>query len=164
MPYSYVPTWGNLMRNFTAMVQGTGLLIKVSVCAGPAFLQSGLRWSPDEFLWFFKVIKLCPSLWHEECFIKYFISSIYWDLLSWKRAQRYCCVYPLTRTRTLLQGCTVVSWLPLPCLCISSLLWFQPALWNSGKVREAEVHFLWRRNGRHKDPCPEAPQCPAQLQ
>ena len=34
----YVPTWGNLMKNCIAMVQGTGLLIKVRVCKGPVYL------------------------------------------------------------------------------------------------------------------------------
>ena len=34
----YFPTWGSLMKNFIAMVQGIGLLIKVRVCAGPAYL------------------------------------------------------------------------------------------------------------------------------
>ena len=28
------------------------LLIRIRVCAGPAFLYSGLRWSSDELLWF----------------------------------------------------------------------------------------------------------------
>ena len=45
---------GDLVRSFIAMVQGWGCgwLIRIRVCAGPAFLESGLRWSPDEFLWF----------------------------------------------------------------------------------------------------------------
>ena len=51
-------------------------------------------------------------------------------LSSWRRtSETYCSVYPLRRTRTLPQGCTIVSWLPLPYLCIPSLPWLA-AVWT----------------------------------
>ena len=41
------------MRSFIAIFKG-GVADEITVCAGPALLYSGLRWSPnlDELLWF----------------------------------------------------------------------------------------------------------------
>ena len=59
---------------------------------------------------------------------------------------------PWGRASTLPCGCTIVSWLLLLCLCILSLPWltFEFALWNSGKVKEAEAYFLQTRNVKHR--------------
>ena len=43
------PTQGVLLRSFIAAV---GLLIRTRVCTGSVLLCSGLRWSPNELLWF----------------------------------------------------------------------------------------------------------------
>ena len=39
-------------EEFSSNGSRVGLLIRISVCAGPALLQSGLRWSPNELMWF----------------------------------------------------------------------------------------------------------------
>ena len=57
------------------------------------------------------------------------------------RAQRYCYVYPWGGTRTMPQGCTTVSWLLLPCLCIPSLPWLATVLICPLKLREG--HEGW---------------------
>ena len=76
---------------------------------------------------------------------------------------------PWGRTRPLPQGCTIVSWLPFPCFCISSLqisnclnLPFE----IQGRPRRLnEAHFLKTRNGGHRKLlCPGTPQGPAWLQ
>ena len=49
-----IPIQEDLVESFIAMVPGEGEVadIRIRVCAGPAVLESGLRWSPDELLWF----------------------------------------------------------------------------------------------------------------
>ena len=43
------PIQGDLLRSFIATV---GLLIRTRECTGSVLLYSGLRWSPNELLWF----------------------------------------------------------------------------------------------------------------
>ena len=52
------------------------------------------------------------------------ISSIYWGgVSSIKSSKNIVMCIPWGGTRTLPQGCAIVSWLLLPCLCIPSLPW-----------------------------------------
>ena len=44
-----VPTQGDFVGSFIAVFR-VGLLVRIRVCAGPALLASGLRWSTDELL------------------------------------------------------------------------------------------------------------------
>ena len=92
-----VPTQG-FGEEFYSNGSRVGLLIIIRVCAGPALLQSGLRQSPDELLWFLRLSD-CDLLWNEERFIKYLTSSICWGFQFCRRAQRYCHVYPLRRNQ-----------------------------------------------------------------
>ena len=52
-----VPTQGDLVGSFIAVFRvgllvriRVGLPVRIRVCAGPALLASGLRWSTDELL------------------------------------------------------------------------------------------------------------------
>ena len=49
-----IPIQEDLVESFIALVPGEGEVadIRIRVCAGPAVLESGLRGSPDELLWF----------------------------------------------------------------------------------------------------------------
>ena len=78
-------------------------------------------------------------LWNEEC----------WHL--YKELKDIVMCIPYGRTRTLPQGCTIVSWLLLLCLCVPSLpclatVWICP---------------LGLREGHGGFPCRGAPQGPA---
>ena len=63
------PSSGGFGEGFYRNGSRAGLLVRIRVCAGPAFLSSGLRRSPDELLWFSRLSN-CDLLWNEECFIK----------------------------------------------------------------------------------------------
>ena len=53
MPLKTVcPNPGGFGVEFYRSSSRVELLIRIRVCAGPAVLSSGLRWSPDELLWF----------------------------------------------------------------------------------------------------------------
>ena len=64
----------------------------------------------------------------------------------YKTSQRYLSkilYIPWGGTRTLPQGCTIVSWLLLPCLCIPFLPWLS-SVWNCpSKLRK--VHGGWMK-------------------
>ena len=92
-----------------------------------------------------------PSFWNEECVIKWFFHLL--GVLFCRKAQSSCSVCSLRRNQDLPQGCTIVSWLLLPGLCIPSLPRSATALWNSGKVMEAEACSLKTRNGGHRKAC-----------
>ena len=77
---------------------------------------------------------------------------------------------PWRGTRTLLQGCTVMSWLFLPGLCISSFLW-SATVWTC-PLELREGHGRWMKHIFYKQEMGDtarllyvgAPQGPAQLQ
>ena len=68
---------------------------------------------------------------------------------------------PWWGARILPQGCTIVTWLFLPCLCISFLPWLasEPALWNLRKVMEAEWSLfpVIKKQGTQKGFCTQEP-------
>ena len=75
---------------------------------------------------------------------------------------------PWGTNRILPQGCTIVSWLLLPCFCIPFLSWsatVNPSLGTQGRPWKLnDTHFLKTRNeGQRRVLCPGAPQGPAQL-
>ena len=77
---------------------------------------------------------------------------------------------PWRRTKTLPQGCTIVSWLLLPCLCIPSLPWLA-TVWAC-PLEFREGHESWIKPISCKQGtgdterllCPGAPEGPAQFQ
>ena len=44
------PNPGGFSEEFYSYGSRPGLLVRIRVCAGPALLSSGLRWSPDEVI------------------------------------------------------------------------------------------------------------------
>ena len=91
-------------------------------------------------------MKLWPSLWNEECFIKRLTSSICWGFSFCWRARRYCYVYPLRWNQDpapRLHYCFLTPQCPAsvsPSFSISNCLNLP-----SGKVREAEAYSLQTR-------------------
>ena len=84
-----------------------------------------------------------------ECFITWFLTGFH----SVEKLNYIVMCIPWGATRTLPQGCTTVSWLLLPCLCIPSLTWLatvSPCPSASGKVKDAEVYSVQIRNGGHR--------------
>ena len=87
-----------------------------------------------------------------------------------RRAQSHCYVYPLRGvTRTLPWGCTIVSWLLLPCLCIPSLSWLA-SVWTclldlregpGGWMKPISCNQEMGMGDTERLLCPEAPQAPA---
>ena len=89
-------------------------------------------------------------LWKEECWHLPFILGF----SSAEELKDTVLCIPWGRTRTLPQGCTLASWLLLPCLSTLCLPWlglFKPALWNSGHVMLAGVCSLQTRNSGHRN-------------
>ena len=67
-------------------------------------------------------------------------------------------MYTWGGTRTLPQGCTIVSWLLLPCLCIPSLPWLATVQICPLELREGPgVWGLFPRNGGQKGFCAQEP-------
>ena len=108
-----------------------------------------------------KVIKLWPSLWNEECFIKQLTSSIWWGFSSAEELKDIVMCVPWGGTRTLPQGCTIVSWLFLPCFCMPSLPWLATVWTCPLELREG--HGGWslfltnKKWGTQKDFCAQEP-------
>ena len=73
-----------------------------------------------------------------------------------QNSKKHCYVYPLRRNQNPVPGlhyCFLTA-LPLFLHSLPSLISNREyALWNSGKVREAEAYFLQRRNGDTKRIC-----------
>ena len=47
--------WAGFGEEFYSNGSRPGLLIKIRVSTEPVLLSSGLRWSPDELLWFSRI-------------------------------------------------------------------------------------------------------------
>ena len=74
---------------------------------------------------------------------------------------------PWEGTRNLPQGCLIVSWLSLPCLCIPFLPW-AATVWTLGAQERLwwlnEAHFLrLRKGGPRKDFVPRSPAGPCSV-
>ena len=84
---------------------------------------------------------LVPTSLGSICLWVTYISHLVEVSISAKQLKDVSLCIPWGVARTLPQGCTIVFWLFLPSLHIFSLLWLAiawSALWNSGKVMEAE--------------------------
>ena len=111
----------------------------------------------------------CSVVWwsfrNVDCFISIFRSLR--SLLLQKSSKILTCIFleegPASSPR--LHSCL---WRLLPGLCIPRFPdqhLFEPALWDSGKVMEAEVYSLKTRNRRHRKACmPRSPRGPAWFQ
>ena len=89
------------------------------------------------------------------------MSSIYWGFSSSEELKDT----PEGGTRTLSQGCTVISWLLLSWLCIPSFPWLATvwtvwmALWNRRKIMEAGTgSYKWETGDTERLWCPGSPQ------
>ena len=49
------PNPGGYGEEFYSNGSRSGLLVRIRFCAGPAFLSSSLRWSPDDLLWLLRL-------------------------------------------------------------------------------------------------------------
>ena len=96
----------------------------------------------------------------ESTWVTFFLS-----FSSMKSLHISCYMYTVRRSRTIPQGCTIVSWLFLPCLCIPSLPWLtavSSVLCNLGKVMETGVcsHKQGTRGDLERFLCPRTPEGP----
>ena len=148
------------------MVQGWGCgwLIRIRVCAGPAFLESGLRWSPDEFLWFSRLTS-CDLLSGMKTASSSIIVNIF-HLLGVLVLQKSSKILLHVSLEAEPGSCPKAALLFLDCSSLFSVSppfpdqqLFESALWKSGKVMEAETYSLQTRNGNtERLPDPGAPQ------
>ena len=84
-------------------------------------------------------------------------SSICWGFSFYKELKDIVMCIPWGGTRTLLQGCSAVSWLFLPCLCIPSLPWLATVWTCPLGLREGQGGWTERLL------CPGSPQGPARF-
>ena len=140
------------MRSFTVMVQrGLGQLVDT--------LLTGWWWgnweSASSTSWF-------QPVWGLRAYGQQTVNFSHLEGISVSAEELKDIVFPQGGTRTLLQGCAIVSWLLLPCLCIPSLPWLASVWtcpWNSGKVLEAEWSLfpVIKKWGTQKDFCAQEP-------